>query len=184
MRGREFIMKDAYSFHVDEAALEREYRACTPRTRASSSAAGWRFRAGRGRYGGDRRLDVARVHGARRERARTRCVALRRVRLRRERRAGAGAHAVDAARGAGGDEARPLEKVATPGAAHGRARSAAFLNDPPDRLVKTLLYLGATARAVGGARARRSRASTSQARRRALGGERARDGRRRRPSSA
>ena len=25
MRGREFIMKDAYSFHVDEADLEREY---------------------------------------------------------------------------------------------------------------------------------------------------------------
>ena len=26
MRGREFIMKDAYSFHVDYADCEREYR--------------------------------------------------------------------------------------------------------------------------------------------------------------
>jgi len=26
MRGREFVMKDAYSFHADEACLEREYR--------------------------------------------------------------------------------------------------------------------------------------------------------------
>ena len=46
MRGREFIMKDAYSFHVDEKdAHPRVRRRCTTRTRASSSAAGSTFRA-------------------------------------------------------------------------------------------------------------------------------------------
>ncbi len=42
MRAREFLMKDAYSFHLDEASLERDLPGrCTSPTAASSSAAGW-----------------------------------------------------------------------------------------------------------------------------------------------
>ena len=42
MRGREFIMKDAYSFHTVEEDAQREYtRTCTTPTGASSAAAGW-----------------------------------------------------------------------------------------------------------------------------------------------
>ena len=41
MRAREFIMKDAYSFHLDEASLQRGLpRRCTTPTPASSRALG------------------------------------------------------------------------------------------------------------------------------------------------
>ena len=40
MRGREFIMKDAYSFHVDAPTASASTRTCPTPTRASSSAAG------------------------------------------------------------------------------------------------------------------------------------------------
>jgi hypothetical protein len=40
MRAREFLMKDAYSFHVDQASLAETYRSCTRPTAASSAAAG------------------------------------------------------------------------------------------------------------------------------------------------
>ncbi len=39
MRGREFIMKDAYSFHADEECLRRTYAAMDQPTGASSAAA-------------------------------------------------------------------------------------------------------------------------------------------------
>ena len=43
MRGREFIMKDAYSFHVDvKRRAARVPERCTTPTSASSRAAGWR----------------------------------------------------------------------------------------------------------------------------------------------
>ena len=43
MRGREFTMKDAYSFDKDEAGAQVSYDRCTPRTRKSSRASGSRF---------------------------------------------------------------------------------------------------------------------------------------------
>ena len=40
MRAREFVMKDAYSFHADKASLERPIARCTTATRASSRGSG------------------------------------------------------------------------------------------------------------------------------------------------
>jgi len=45
MRGREFIMKDAYSFHVDEADLEREYQAMFAAYQRIFTRMGLTFRA-------------------------------------------------------------------------------------------------------------------------------------------
>ena len=46
MRAREFVMKDAYSFHVDYADLRaRAIATCTTPTRASSRGWGCKFRA-------------------------------------------------------------------------------------------------------------------------------------------
>jgi len=45
MRGREFVMKDAYSFHADEACLQREYRNMFAAYERIFSRLGLRFRA-------------------------------------------------------------------------------------------------------------------------------------------
>jgi hypothetical protein len=45
MRAREFLMKDAYSFHLDEASLRTPTRSCTRPTAASSRRCGLDFRA-------------------------------------------------------------------------------------------------------------------------------------------
>ena len=57
MRGREFLMKDAYSFHTDEADLVREYRNMREAYRAIFTRIGVDFRivkADSGAIGGDR----------------------------------------------------------------------------------------------------------------------------------
>ena len=57
MRGREFLMKDAYSFHVDEADLVREYRNMRETYRRIFTRIGIDFRivkADSGAIGGDR----------------------------------------------------------------------------------------------------------------------------------
>ena len=57
MRGREFLMKDAYSFDLDQAGLEREYRNMREAYRAIFSRIGVDFRivkADSGAIGGDR----------------------------------------------------------------------------------------------------------------------------------
>lgn len=41
MRGREFIMKDAYSFHLSQDSLQQTYDGCTRRTARSSPASAW-----------------------------------------------------------------------------------------------------------------------------------------------
>jgi prolyl-tRNA synthetase len=61
MRAREFLMKDGYSFHVDAADLEREYRNMHDTYSRIFSRLGLRFRAGRGRFWRDRRRRVARI---------------------------------------------------------------------------------------------------------------------------
>jgi len=56
MRGREFIMKDAYSFHVDKADAEREYRVMYDTYTRIFERCGLTFRAveaGTGAIGGD-----------------------------------------------------------------------------------------------------------------------------------
>ncbi len=57
MRGREFLMKDAYSFHVDEADLEREYQNMRDTYKRIFARVGVDFRvvkADSGAIGGDR----------------------------------------------------------------------------------------------------------------------------------
>ena len=87
MRGREFIMKDAYSFHVDEKDATREYENMYDDLQAHLHALRARVPRRRGRHRRHRRLAVARVPGAGRDR-RGRDGRLRQVRLRRQRRAG------------------------------------------------------------------------------------------------
>ena len=88
MRGREFIMKDAYSFHVDEASLAQGYAAMHDAYTRMFDAHGAQVPRGAGRHRRHRRQRLAGIPGAgglRRGRDR----GLRRRRLRRQRRAGA-----------------------------------------------------------------------------------------------
>ena len=104
MRGREFIMKDAYSFHVGDEDAKREYqnmydtygRIFTP-LRAGVPR-------GRGGHRQHRRIAVARVPGAGRDR-RGRAGRLRQLRLRRQRRGGQD-RAPERAGGAAGQRGR------------------------------------------------------------------------------
>ncbi len=92
MRGREFLMNDAYSFDVDAEGLSRSYGRTGRRVPPDLPALRARLHGRRGGHRRDRRLRVARVHGGgghRRGRRRP----LRRVRLRREPREGADGHA-------------------------------------------------------------------------------------------
>ena len=66
MRGREFLMKDAYSFDVDRDALMRSLPRDVRRVHADLHAARAQVPRGRRRHRRDRRLRVARVPGARR----------------------------------------------------------------------------------------------------------------------
>ena len=119
MRGREFIMKDAYSFHADDEDAQREYQNMYDDLPAHLHA----LRAGvprrRGRHRQHRRLAVARVPGAGRDR-RGRAGRLRQLRLRRQRRAGR-----VRAPSAGGRRpaaAAAASEVATPGKQHASTR--------------------------------------------------------------
>ena len=87
MRGREFLMKDAYSFHADAESARRDLRGDARRLPPDLRALRARLHRRRGRHRHDRRLVVARVHGPRGDR-RERGRALRRLRLRRQRREG------------------------------------------------------------------------------------------------
>ena len=62
MRGREFLMKDAYSFHATEQSLDEAYEAMRDAYCRIFEACGLDY-TGRGRHRDDRRLVVARVHG-------------------------------------------------------------------------------------------------------------------------
>ena len=64
MRGREFIMKDAYSFHADEASLADDLRPHLRRVPRHLRRLQARPHHGRGGHRDHRRLVVARVHGA------------------------------------------------------------------------------------------------------------------------
>ena len=95
MRAREFIMKDAYSFHTDYSDLEREYRNMYDTYVRIFDRLGLRFRAVAAGYRRYRRHQIARVprsRGLRRGRDRL----LPRLGLRRERRVGGSAATVNA----------------------------------------------------------------------------------------
>ena len=161
MRGREFIMKDAYSFHVDEADAEREYRNMYDAYQRIFTRCGLAFRAveaDTGAIGGSMSHEFQVLA----ETGEDALVACDTLRLRRQRRAGESARrrpSGDARRG--GDAGQGARRPA-------RARIedvSAFLGVPPTQLVKTLIYL-ADGKPVAGAGARRSRASTRSSSRR------------------
>ena len=87
MRSREFIMKDAYSFDVDKVAMRKSYQAMYDAYMRIFTRLGPQVPSRARRHRTDRRVDIARVPGARRF-GRGRDRVLPRLRLRGQRRAG------------------------------------------------------------------------------------------------
>jgi prolyl-tRNA synthetase len=141
MRGREFIMKDAYSFHVDRADAEREYQVMYDTYTRIFERCGLTFRAveaGTGAIGGSmsHEFQVLATSG---EDAIVACDGCRYAA--NVEKAAAEALAPSAAFGGAlapvaTPEKRTIEEVST------------FLGLPPDRFVKTLLYKLGTGGAV------------------------------------
>jgi len=141
MRGREFIMKDAYSFHVDVDDARREYRVMFDTYTRIFERCGLTFRAveaGTGAIGGSLSHEFQ-VLAASGEDAIVSCE-----------RCGYAANVEKAevraapAAGAGGGG---LERVATPGKRSVEEVST-FLGLPRERFIKTLLYATAGGEAV------------------------------------
>jgi prolyl-tRNA synthetase len=141
MRGREFLMKDAYSFHVDRADAEREYRVMYDAYARIFERCGLTFRAveaGTGAIGGSlsHEFQVLAQSGEDAIVACDRC--------------GYAANVEKAEVGplmAPGGRARPLERVATPGK-RTVEEVASFLGVPAERCVKTLIYRASEGQAV------------------------------------
>jgi len=134
MRAREFIMKDGYSFHADEASLDETYQAMHAAYTRIFERCGLRFapvEADTGAMGGDVSHEFM-VFAESGESEVLHCEC------------GFAATAeqapvladADAGQSAAGP---PMEKVATPGA-HTVEQVAEFLKTTPARLIKTLLY--------------------------------------------
>ena len=141
MRGREFIMKDAYSFHVDRADAEREYRLMYDTYTRIFERCGLTFRAveaGTGAIGGSMSHEFQ-VLAASGEDAIVSCDSCGYAANVEK----AEVRAQPAPPAAGGG----LERVATPGK-RTIAEVSAFLGLPPERFVKTLVYKMATGDAV------------------------------------
>jgi prolyl-tRNA synthetase len=133
MRGREFLMKDAYSFHVDAADAEREYRVMYDTYTRIFERCGLTFRAveaGTGAIGGDMSHEFQ-VLAASGEDAIVSCDACSYA-ANVEKAAVAPLPPTSAFGGA-------LEPVATPGK-RTIDEVSAFLGVPADRFVKTLVY--------------------------------------------
>jgi prolyl-tRNA synthetase len=136
MRGREFIMKDAYSFHVDVADCRREYQVMFDAYTRIFTRCGVTFRpveAATGAIGGSMSHEFH-VLAASGEDALVSCA-----------RCGYAANVEQAAVSAvpaptHAETLKPLERVATP-----QQRSveevSAFLGIPADRFIKTLLFV-------------------------------------------
>ncbi|HET6147372.1 MAG TPA: proline--tRNA ligase [Polyangia bacterium] len=137
MRGREFIMKDAYSFHVDEKDATREYHVMYDAYARIFQRCGLRFRAveaDTGNIGGSlsHEFQVLTETGEDALVACDRCDYAANVEQAVSRETGAPA----AASGAGA----AVTKVHTPGK-HSIEDVAQFLKVAPTTLVKTLIYL-------------------------------------------
>jgi prolyl-tRNA synthetase len=133
MRGREFLMKDAYSFHADPVDAEREYRNMFDTYGRIFSRCGLVFRpveAGTGLIGGSlsHEFQVLAASGEDAIVSCGRCGYTANVEK-------AEVRPTDAVDAAGG----PLERVATPGKRTVEEVSA-FLGLPAERFIKTLLY--------------------------------------------
>jgi prolyl-tRNA synthetase len=141
MRGREFLMKDAYSFHPDRADAEREYRVMYDAYTRIFERCGLTFRAveaGTGAIGGSlsHEFQVLAQSGEDAIVACDRC--------------GYAANVEKAEVGAvppPASGARALERVATPGK-RSVEEVAAFLGAPAERFVKTLVYQTGDGQAV------------------------------------
>jgi prolyl-tRNA synthetase len=134
MRGREFIMKDAYSFHVDVKDAQREYRKMYETYQRIFTRCGLAFRAveaDTGNIGGSlsHEFQVLTETGEDALVACDNCDYAANVE-----------QAVARAPKAGTTPTAQKSKVATPGK-HSIADVSAFLNVPADKLVKTLIYL-------------------------------------------
>jgi prolyl-tRNA synthetase len=137
MRGREFIMKDAYSFHTDVADCLREYENMYRTYKRIFERCGLRFRpveADTGTIGGSQSHEFQ-VLADSGEDAIVSCNKC-------EYAANVQKAEVKARRPSGRDiagEFPPLEKVSTPGK-KSVAEVAAFLHLPAERFIKTLVY--------------------------------------------
>ncbi|MCM2269214.1 MAG: proline--tRNA ligase [Thermoanaerobaculia bacterium] len=134
MRGREFLMKDAYSFHATADSLDRGYEAMRDAYCRIFAACGLDYtmvEADTGTIGGSSSHEFM-VTAATGESAVVHCPAC-----------GYGANQEKAERGAWtqpeAEAAQPLEKRATPGRTT-IGEVAEFLALPPQRFVKTLIY--------------------------------------------
>jgi prolyl-tRNA synthetase len=134
MRGREFIMKDAYSFHVDVADAQREYRKMYETYQRIFRRCGLAFRAveaDTGNIGGSlsHEFQVLTETGEDALVACDNCDYAANVE-----------QAVARAAKGGTNPTAEKQKVATPGK-HSIADVSAFLKVAPEKLVKTLIYL-------------------------------------------
>ncbi|WP_456434500.1 proline--tRNA ligase [Thermosulfuriphilus sp.] len=135
MRGREFIMKDAYSFDADEAGAEASYEAMYEAYQRIFKRCGLKFRAvaaDTGAIGGhaSHEFMVLADTGEDLIAVCSRCDYAANIEL---------AEAIATPHAPKGKKA-PLEKVHTPGA-HRAEEVAEFLGKTPQEIVKTLIYL-------------------------------------------
>ena len=134
VRAREFVMKDAYSFHRDEASLDETYRAMDGAYRRIVERCGLAYRvveAESGYIGGNESHEFVVVAGSG-ESSIMSCRCGYGVNLER-------ASAREGPAPRGGAEQRPYEKVRTPNMTT-VDEVAAFLKVAPRAIVKTLLY--------------------------------------------
>jgi prolyl-tRNA synthetase len=141
MRGREFLMKDAYSFHVDAADARREYQVMFDTYTRIFERCGLTFRpveAGTGAIGGSlsHEFQVLAASGEDAIVSCDRCGYAANVEK-------AEVRPLPPPGGAGG----PLEEKATPGK-RTVLEVGAFLGQMADRFVKTLVYVTPTGNAV------------------------------------
>jgi prolyl-tRNA synthetase len=134
MRGREFIMKDAYSFHVDESDAQREYKKMYEAYQRIFTRCSLAFRAveaDTGNIGGSlsHEFQVLTETGEDAIVACDACDYAANVE-----------QAVARAPGPAPKAAGQCRTVSTPGQ-HTIAEVSAFLKQPPAKLVKTLIYL-------------------------------------------
>jgi prolyl-tRNA synthetase len=139
MRGREFIMKDGYSFHLDRADCDREYDVMYAAYRRVFERCALRFRpveADTGAIGGSRshEFQVLADSGEDAIVSCDRCEYAANIE-----KAAIGDPAGDGTTAGGGAAAAP-RKVATPGQ-RSVDEVSAFLKVPPERFVKTLVYV-------------------------------------------
>ena len=146
MRGREFIMKDAYSFHADAGDCHREYQHMADTYRRIFQRCGLSTRQVESDTGaiGGRRAHEFQVLADSGEDAIVSCTKCDYAANVEKAEIGRATHDGGTCRGVASG---PLKKVRTPGK-RTVEEVGAFLAEPPERFVKTLLYLTSDGDAV------------------------------------